>query len=249
MMKTKHVLMALAMGVVANVSFAGGTGSLLPAATAAMVTDSKVEVADKWDYIRFLPKTTYVARQKACFAFYPGAFVNPKAYAPYMRALAEQGYISFILKLPIGFALLETNAADDAKRDTYAKAHCTKFVAGGHSLGGVVATDYINSHPNDGLVLLASYPQDTTSIADQTNTVVSSIYGSRDCQTTLADIAASQDNLPPNTTYIEIPGGNHPQFGWYTDDTTGNCTATIAHTAQADIFINETLRVLGLYNY
>lgn len=247
-MKTKHLLMALAMGVMTSFSFAGGTGALLPEATAAMADDAKVDVDDKWDYIRFLPKTSYIARQKACFAFYPGAFVNPKAYAPYLRALAEQGYIGFILKVPVGFSLLEPNAANDAKKDTYAKAHCTKFVIGGHSLGGVVATDYINSHPQDGLVLLASYPQDTTSIADQTGTVVSSIYGTRDCQTTVADINASKPRLPANATYVEIAGGNHPKFGWYTDDTTGDCTATISHAQQAGIFTAETLRVLGLYN-
>lgn len=247
-MKTKHLLMALAMGLVANFSFAGGTGALLPAATAAMADDAKVDVDDKWNYIRFLPKTSYIARQKACYAFYPGAFVNPQAYAPYMRSLAEQGFIGFILKVPVGFALLETNAADDAKADYYAGKYCTKFVEGGHSLGGVVATDYVNSHPNDGLILLASYPQDTTSIADQVNTVVSSIWGTRDCQTTPADIEASKPRLPANASYVKIEGGNHPQFAWYTDDTTGDCTATTSLANQASIVRAETLRVLGLYN-
>ena len=246
-MKTKHVLMALAMGVVANFSFAGGQGTVMQEAWDAMDSSSTVKVDNKWDYVRFMPQSS-AERKAACFVFYPGGLVSPYAYAPYTRALAEEGYISFILKLPIGLAILEPNAANDAKRDTYAKQHCTKYVIGGHSLGGTMATDYVNSHPNDGLVLLASYPQDSTSIADQTNTIVSSIYGTRDCQTTLADIDASRDNLPANTTYTEIAGANHPQFGWYGDDTTGNCTATISRDAQAGIFIAETLRVLDLHD-
>jgi hypothetical protein len=248
MMKMKQVLLALTLGLVANVSFAGSTGALLPAATAAMADDAKVDVDNKWNYIRFLPKTSYIARKNSCHIFYPGAFVNPQAYAPYMRALAEQGHIGYILKVPVGFSLLEPLAANDAKLDYYALQQCRKYVIGGHSLGGVVATDYVNLYANDGLILLASYPQDITSIADQTNTVVSSIYGSRDCQTTLADIDNSRDNLPANTTYLRIEGGNHPQFAWYVDDTTGSCTATVSLTAQSNIFIAEALRVLGLYN-
>ncbi len=193
----------------------------------------------------FLPVQS-TTRKSVCFAFYPGGFVSPYAYAPYTRALAEAGYISFILKVPLGFALLEIDAADDAKKDSYATVHCSAFVVGGHSVGGVAAVDYVADHPDNGLVSLASYPQDSTSIANS-STIVSSIYGTNDCQTTLADIDESTDNLPATTTYVEITGGNHPQFGWYTDSTTDECAATISHSNQADIFINETLRVLGLF--
>jgi len=245
-MKITTLLSAVTLLVASFGVFAGGQGAVLDEAWEAMETDSAVQVNDQWDYIRFLPVQS-TARKSVCFAFYPGGFVSPYAYAPYTRALAEAGYISFILKVPVGFALLEINAADDAKNDTYAKAHCSAFVVGGHSVGGVAAVEYIVNHPEDGLVLLASYPQDTTSIA-ASNTIVSSIYGTNDCQTTLEDIDNSTDNLPAaSTTYLEITGGNHPQFGWYTDSTTGECAATISHADQAALFINETLRVLGLF--
>ncbi len=244
-MKIKNLVSGMVMLLASGSLWAGGQGAVLDEAWTAMETDSLVQVDDKWDYIRFLPAEAG-ARKSVCFAFYPGGFVSPYAYAPYTRALAEAGYISFILKVPIGFALLEIDAADDAKDDDYAQESCTAFVEGGHSVGGVAAVEYIVDHPEDGLVLLASYPQDSTSIAD-TSTVVSSIYGTRDCQTTLDDIDESMDNLPASTTYLEITGANHPQFGWYTDSTEGDCTATISHEDQAALFINETLRVLGLF--
>ncbi|WP_337881062.1 alpha/beta hydrolase [Rheinheimera sp.] len=244
-MKTITLLSAVTLLLASWSVFAGGQGAVLTEAWTAMETDSAVQVDDKWDYIRFLPVQS-TARKSVCFAFYPGGFISPYAYAPYTRALAEAGYISFILKVPLGFALLEPDAADDAKKDRYAQTHCSAFVAGGHSVGGVAAVEYIVNHPDDGLVLLASYPQDTTSIAANA-TIVSSIYGTNDCQTSVQDINNSTDNLPASTTYVEISGGNHPQFGWYTDSTTGECAATISHRNQAEIFINETLRVLGLF--
>lgn len=239
-----RVLIGLSASTIATAASAGGVGTLMPEATAAMQDSAYVDVENQWHYIRFKPLGA--SPKNVCFAIYPGALIDPKAYAPYGQALAAQGYHSYILKVPFGLALFEPNAANDAKADSLAQQYCDSFVIAGHSLGGVVATDYIDNHPEDGLVLLASYPNETTSIADQ-STIVSSIYGTNDCQTTPADIAASEDNLPPGTHFLEIPGGNHQQFAWYEEDVAAECQASVPRQYQFDIIIAEILDVLSAH--
>ncbi len=245
----KHLKLAAALmiSLMPAITAAGQRNEPLPEALWAMRSAGSVHVADRWNLIRFLP-TRASKRQQACFVFYPGALINPEAYAPYARALAERGYIAYILKVPARIALLAPDAADAAKRDWYARHLCTGFVIGGHSLGGVVAVNYVQKHPDDGLVLLASYPESTTDLSAQTQTVVSSIYGSDDCETTIADIEASRHLLPPDTSYVQIVGGNHQQFGWYYDHVSADCRASISRQVQSSAFIDETLRVLSLYD-
>ena len=42
---------------------------------------------------------------KALLAFYPGARVDPLAYAPVLAPVAEAGYLVVLLKVPSGIAL------------------------------------------------------------------------------------------------------------------------------------------------
>jgi hypothetical protein len=62
------------------------------------------------------------------------------------------------------------------------------------------------------LVLWASYPADTDSLASQKLPVLS-IYGSEDGS--VDKIEASKSLLPTDTTWIKIEGGSHAQFGDY----------------------------------
>lgn len=245
-MRLPTAIAAFVLALIPMLAGAGEKNEPLPEALWAMRSAGAVHVDERWNLIRFLPSRAD-RRESTCFAFYPGALINPQAYAPYARALAEKGYIAYILKLPGRIALLAPDAADAAKRDWYAKQDCRSFVIGGHSLGGVAAVNYVQKHPENGLVLLASYPESTTDISAQTQTVVSSIYGSNDCETTIADIDASRARLPPETHYLEIVGANHQQFGWYYDSVKADCRASISRNAQSSSFIDETLRVLGQY--
>ncbi len=99
--------------------------------------------------LELLPKTL-----KALFAFYPGARVEPLAYAPVLVPLAESGYLVVLLKVPQGIALLGKERALEAQ-----KAHPgLPLAVGGHSLGGVVAAE-VAAREGLPLVLFAAYPR------------------------------------------------------------------------------------------
>lgn len=236
-MKTLLQLLTTSSLIIASTfALAGGQGDIMQEALDAMENSDDVYVNDKWDYIRFKPRSG-IEKQDVCFVMYPGALLDPRVYAPYGQELASRGYYTYILKVPVGLAIFEPNAADDVMDDYYAEKYCDHFVIAGHSLGGVVATDYVDAHPEHGLVLLASYPQAGTDISDQSS-IVSSIYGTNDCQTTPADVSNAAAQLPASTTYVEIVGGNHQQFGWYTESVDAECEATVSRQYQFDIVID-----------
>jgi len=67
--------------------------------------------------------------------------------------------------MPVGIALLKTNVADQIINNfsgSFNKYKVAKYAIGGHSLGGVAATNYIKSHLSTGLIdhliLLGSMP-------------------------------------------------------------------------------------------
>ncbi|TKB45338.1 alpha/beta hydrolase [Thalassotalea mangrovi] len=242
-MKKITMLIAVVSLALSGVVSAGGQGTVMDEAWDAMKDNNKVNVNDRWNYIRFRPQSG-IATKGVCFVFYPGGLISPYAYAPYGQKITEQGYLSFILKVPVGLAVLEPNAANDAKWDYYARQSCSSYVIAGHSLGGAMAAQYVAGNPQDGLVLLGAYPDESEDLTHVT-APVASVYGSNDCQTTLDDINNSMDNLPSTTNYVEINGGNHPQFGWYGDDTTGNCAATVSLEEQSNISVATILATLA----
>ena len=69
--------------------------------------------------------------------FYPGALVDPRAYVPNLLPLAEAGHPVVILKLPYNIAFFDPNGAQ-AVMD--ANPEVERWVVGGHSLGGVMAS-------------------------------------------------------------------------------------------------------------
>jgi dienelactone hydrolase len=105
---------------------------------------------------------------------------------------------------------------DLAEKVMQAYPEIDTWVVGGHSLGGAMAANYAAKNPGqvDGLVLLASYPAESGSLAGSDVDVIS-IYGSEDGLATGDKIDASRPLLPQNTRFVEIVGGNHAQFGWY----------------------------------
>jgi hypothetical protein len=156
--------------------------------------------------------------------FHPGALVDPRAYVPNLTPLAEAGYPVIIIKEPYNIAFFDPNGAQ-ATMD--ANPEVERWVVGGHSLGGVMAASVAGRDDDRvrGLLLWGSYPNG--SIADRTELVAMSIYGSEDGLTTPAEIDDSRDRLPPDTTFVEIPGGNHAFFGDYGEQS-GDGTATIS---------------------
>jgi len=175
------------------------------------------------------------------FIFYPGGHVDFRSYAPLMADLASHGYTSVIVKMPLSLAVLDIDAADRVQN---ALPEISNWVIGGHSLGGSMAAEYARTHPGEisGLVFLASYPGNSTD-SSQTLLPVLSILAENDGLATSDKINAANYLLPDGTTYLQIEGGNHAQFGWYGEQQ-GDGVATITREVQQEIVINAIVEFL-----
>lgn len=208
----------------------------MPQAAAAVEPDEAVAVETE-PWLTFSP----LEPASTGFIFYPGGRVAAEAYAPPVRTVAEAGYLSVVPSMPFGLAVLAPDTADDIIE---AYPDIQTWVIGGHSLGGAMAAQYAAGNPEiDGLVLWAAYPPDGTDLSDSP-IEVSSIYASEDGLTTLDDVEASRAQLPADTTFVEIVGGNHAGFGWYGEQD-GDGEATISREEQQVQVVDATLELLA----
>ncbi|MBC8098820.1 MAG: alpha/beta hydrolase, partial [Armatimonadetes bacterium] len=150
-------------------------GATLPEAIAALASDATVTV-DSSPWLVFTPVTT---APTTGFVFYPGGRVLVDAYAPAARQLAQAGYLVVLVPMPLNLAVLGANSADEV---VAAYPDIETWAIGGHSLGGAMAANYVKSHPGvmSGLVIWASYPQASDTLADETMLVVASVSGTLD---------------------------------------------------------------------
>ncbi len=146
-------------------------------------------------------------------AFYPGAKVDPQAYAHVLRPIAEAGYTVVIFKQPFNLAILDSDAADAVIGDR--DDAIDRWVVGGHSLGGAMASRYAERERDElvGLLLYAAYPVDDMS--ERTDIAVMSVSGTHDGLATPADIDERKPDLPASTEYVPIEGAIHSFFGDY----------------------------------
>lgn len=209
-------------------------------ALASLQGDDKVGVIEG-QWIVFQPLA--IARETG-FIFYPGGRVDPRAYAPQARAIAERGYPVIIVPMPLNLAVF---GADRAQQVQDAFPDVQHWVIGGHSLGGAMAANFAANHPGavEGVVLWAAYPADGDSLAAQDTLVVRSIYGTLDGVATPEQVLNAKPLLPPSARFIPIEGGNHAQFGWYGEQA-GDNPATIRHTEQQEMIVAGTVEALGL---
>jgi hypothetical protein len=209
----------------------------MPEAIVALQSNDKVLVStDKW--LVFQPKTSL---KFVGFIFYPGGRVNPRSYAPAAHAIAEKGYLTVIVPMPLNLAVFGAEIASDV---IAAYPEIKVWAIGGHSLGGTMAAQYARKYPSKigGLALWASYPSSSDDLSDQ-NIQVVSIYGTRDGLVTSKNIADSHILLPSSTTWMPIEGGNHAQMGWYGPQP-GDNDATISREVQQIQVVNATLLML-----
>ena len=159
--------------------------------------------------------------------FYPGAKVEATAYAPLLYQLAKKGYDSVLVEMPFNIAILGKNKADNIINN-YSYEN---YYLSGHSLGGAMASIYVNEHDNiKGLILLASYSTKEIDIP------VLSIYGSRDGVLKLDAYKGYKDNLKNVEEHI-IDGANHSGFAYYNTQSDDNISF-ITIDNQIDITIN-----------
>lgn len=155
-----------------------------------------------------------------------------------MRQIAEKGYLVILLPVRLNLAFFDINAADRAMTDFPEIQH---WIVGGHSLGGVAAALYASKKDNlDGVVFWASYPADDT--LKNSRMKFLSIYGTRDMGGMDA-FDASRANLPADTEFVVIDGGNHGQFGDYGFQP-GDHEATISRLDQQSQVVDATVKFL-----
>jgi dienelactone hydrolase len=204
----------------------------------SLVSGSDVVVQQEKNRVVFAP--TALTPQTGLI-LYPGARVDYRAYAPFAREIAESGFMVVIAKMPLNFAIFGVNRASEIMASF---PEITTWAIGGHSLGGAMAAQFAGEHLSmvEGLVLWAAYPAGNNDLSDSGLGVVS-IYASNDGLATLADISASEQNLPQDAVFIEIAGGNHAGFGWYGAQN-GDGNASISKTEQQSQIVDATIDLL-----
>ena len=220
------------------VVWAAGAATPMPEALAALQSDAQVNVdTDPW--LVFEPAT---ADPAGGLVIYPGARVDPRAYAPAARELARQGYLVVIVPMPLNLAFF---APDRAAEVMAAFPDVDHWAVGGHSLGGAMSARFAYQNPGlvQGLVLWAAYPASTDDLSNY-SLAVASIYGTLDGLATEDKIEASRPLLPAGTHWTAIEGGNHAQFGWYGPQS-GDNPATISRMEQQEQVVAATLVILS----
>lgn len=171
---------------------------------------------------------------KAGFIFYPGGLVETEAYAPLMEQLAENGIQCVMVEMPFYLAMFDANGARGIQAQY---PEIKDWYIGGHSLGGAMASLYVDRHSNeyDGFVLMASY---STKDLSEDDIKVLSIRGSEDEVLNLDNYNKYKSNLPKDAKEVVIDGGCHAYFGDYGPQA-GDGKPTITVEEQTEITAEE----------
>lgn len=214
---------------------------------AVLVSDAKVTVSASSSALVFTPAVDTAA---AALAFYPGALVEPTAYAPLARAVAEAGFAVVLVELPFRLAPLARHEAAVARRTEALirdDARQRAWVVGGHSRGGALAARFVRDHVGlaDGLLLVGtSHPREDDLSARPLD--VTKVYGSEDGLASEAEVDRYATHLPAATHRVRIDGGNHAQFAWYgwqLGDGTARIPRAEQHAATVRAVVEQLKRV------
>ena len=209
-------------------------------------SDQIVTVAETTQFIHFQPNSD---QQPTGFIFFPGGMVAPEAYAPMTRAISEQGYNVFILKLPFGsaaFASQETDVMEQALEIMDANESIQYWVVGGHSRGAAIASRFAFRYGEyfDGLILIGtSHPKEAAFDLSTTNLSVTKIYATNDGLASPEEVEETAQYLPDDAMLVRIEGGNHAQFGYYGAQL-GDNAASISLAQQQELTVEAILLAL-----
>ncbi|MTD38952.1 alpha/beta hydrolase [Erwinia sp. CPCC 100877] len=166
--------------------------------------------------------------------FYQGALVNNASYSLWAKKVAEKGYTVYLPKAPFNLAILGENSAEKIIEQN----HIQKYVIGGHSLGGVIASRFAADHLSDehlaGVFFFASYPEEKGDLSAFKGGVLS-LTGSQDGVLNRKSYEKGKDYLPEQTVFAEIKGGNHAGFGSYGEQKGDNLAEIANEEQQAEI--------------
>lgn len=214
--------------------------------SADLASDARVRVVLSDDAFVFTPAS--VARGAAALVYLPGGGVDPRAYVPQVRAVAERGFPSAIVRVPWRLAITDTHRATVWHRIEVVRAlwgSARPLVIAGHSRGGATASWLAARHPMQiaGLVLVGTtHPRDDDLSQVPFNVV--RISAEHDCVAPAARARQNAAMVPSDAVWVDVPGGNHAQFGHYGSQI-NDCRATTSREAQQAIVTKTLVDVLG----
>lgn len=215
-----------------------------PVALSAMRSSAGVRVADRLTWYELQPTQTNSTGREikptVGLVFYPGARVDPRAYASLLSPVAAAGYLVVVLKEPFGIGLIQ---AGHAEAPISVHPEIKSWAVGGHSLGGVAASSFADAHAPKvtGLLLLAAYP---ASKLHRRDLRVLSLSGSADGLATPAKVNAAKAELPTRSRYVVIKGAVHADFGNYGVQP-GDGTPSISRAAAQAQIVQSTRALLA----
>lgn len=211
---------------------------------AVLKSTEAVSVRDAGPFIRFMPS---LPSSRAALIFLPGATVDPRAYAPLLRRLADSGFAVTLVRLP--WRTAPTRTAQAAVRERVANIvrgdTSRRWFLGGHSRGAALSARFASADPARfaGLILIGTTHPKDADLSDLPLPVMK-VYGTRDCVADAEAVMANAHLLPPSTRWVRIHGGNHAQFAWYGRQL-GDCNATISRDAQQTATVSAVSALLA----
>ena len=195
-----------------------------------------VNITEEGNYLLFEPAE--FADNSPGLILYPGAQVEHKAYSRLAYQLADEGYSTILVDMPLELAILGWRRADGARELISGK---NSWYLIGHSLGGAMASRFISREEPDwikGLILLSAYPASSDSLEDYDIEVLS-LYGDKDEIVDLELLKERKNILPDSAIFTEITGANHAGFADYGEQD-GDGEAMITKEEQ----INKTVEYI-----
>jgi hypothetical protein len=209
---------------------------LLPEADASLASTAEVTFTQTDTGLEWAPAD---GSYDTGLIVYPGGKVPAAAYGPLAQQIAQDGYLVVITPMPLNLAVFGIEKADDV---IGAHPEVETWAIAGHSLGGSMAAQYVGGNPGsiDGLAFWASYAATDLSALDLD---VVSTWGSLDAGAARMSGPEARAFVPADAVFIEIPGGNHEQMGWYTGQP-NDPPATISREAQQAQVAASTVAML-----
>jgi hypothetical protein len=212
---------------------------LLPEATASLASTPEVAFRDTGDWLEWTPAD---GEYDTGLVVYPGGKVPAEAYGPLAQAIAAEGYLVAITPMPFNLAVFGIGRADEV---IAAHPEVETWAVAGHSLGGSMAAQYASDHTDavDGLAFWASYAATDLS---GTDLEVLSTWGSLDAGAARMSGAEARAAVPSDAVFVEIPGGNHEQMGWYTGQPNDPPATISREDQQAQVAASTVAMLEGL---
>ena len=210
-------------------------------------SDSLVDVENTSEFIRFFPKASKAFDSSTIVVFYPGALVQAEAYTPFARKLAENGYPVIIQKIPFRLAFtkgMEKSVFDETLTLINSYPDTLNWVLAGHSKGGAMASEFAGIYPKklSGLLLIGtSHPRRVD--LSNLKIPVTKVHASEDGLASMEEVKEFSVNLPNQTNFVLVNGGNHSQFGYYGFQF-GSGSATISREEQQQQLLNASHELL-----